>query len=138
MKVLAAMLLAGCVSAAAFTLAAPAAAQDAGKGQSVFNQCKACHMLDRALIGPPLKGVVGRKAGSVGGYSYSALMKAAGDAGLTWNEAEIADYLKNPTGYLKSFVAAKNATAGGSSKMVFMLSNEEQRKNVVAYLAEQK
>ncbi len=123
-----------------FTFAAVggAGAQDAGKGQSVFNQCKACHMLDRALIGPPLKGVVGRKAGSVSGYSYSALMKAAGDAGLVWNEAEIIDYLKNPTAYLKAYVAGKNATATGSSKMVFALTNEDQRKNVVAYLADQK
>ena len=79
MKVLSAALL-----ATGFTLAAvgSGAAQDATKGQSVFNQCKACHMLDKALIGPPLKGVVGRKAGSVDGYAYSTLMKAAGDAGL--------------------------------------------------------
>ena len=135
MRVIAGAALAAAVSGAA---AGGGAAQDATKGQSVFNQCKACHMLDRALIGPRLKGVIGRKAGSVPGYSYSALMRAAGDAGLTWNEAEVTDYLKNPTGYLKSYVAAKNAAAGGSSKMVFMLSNEDQRKNVVAYLAEQK
>ena len=135
MKVINAALL-----ATGFTLAAAGsgAAQDATKGQSVFNQCKACHMLDKALIGPPLKAVIGRKAGSVSGFSYSALMKAAGDAGLVWNEAEITDYLKNPTTYLKTYVASKNATATGSSKMVFMLNNDDQRKNVVAYLAEQK
>ena len=115
-----------------------ASAQDATKGKSVFNQCKACHMLDKALVGPPLKGVIGRKAGSVEGYSYSSLMKAAGDDGLVWNEAELTDYLKNPTEYLKNYVASKGKTATGSSKMVFMLANDDQRKNVVAYLAEQK
>ena len=115
-----------------------ASAQDANKGKSVFNQCKACHMLDTALVGPPLKGVIGRKAGSVAGYSYSPLMKAAGDAGLVWSDAELVNYLKNPTEYLKSYVTGKGKTATGSSKMVFMLANEDQRKNVVAYLAQQK
>ena len=108
---------------------------DATKGKSVFNQCMACHALDHAVVGPPLGGVIGRKAGSVSGFSYSPLMKAAGDAGLTWSAAEITDYLKNPTQYLQAYVKGKGKDASGSSKMVFMLANENQRKNVVAYLA---
>ena len=111
-----------------------ASAQDATKGQSIFNQCKACHALDHALVGPPLAGVVGRKAGSVAGYSYSELMKAAGEAGLVWDEATLVDYLKGPTPYLKKFVTDKGKTASGSSKMAFQLADEEKRKNVVAYL----
>ncbi len=115
-----------------------ASAQDATKGKSTFNQCKACHALDHALVGPPLGGVVGRKAGSVAGYSYSELMKAAGEAGLTWDEASLVDYLKGPTDYLKKYVTEKGKSATGSSKMAFQLSSEDQRKNVVAYLKEQK
>ena len=115
-----------------------ASAQDATKGKSTFNQCKACHALDHALVGPPLGGFVGRKAGSVAGYSYSELMKAAGEAGLTWDEASLVDYLKGPTDYLKKYVADKGKTASGSSKMAFQLSNEDQRKNVVAYLKDAK
>jgi cytochrome c len=107
---------------------------DATKGKSVFNQCMACHALDHAVVGPPLGGVIGRPAGSVAGYSYSELMKAAGEAGLVWSAAEITDYLKNPTTYLTDYVKGKGKTATGSSKMVYMLANENQRKNVVAYL----
>lgn len=117
---------------------AGASAQDATKGKSVFNQCMACHRLDAALVGPPLKGVVGRKAGSVAGYSYSSLMKTAGEAGLVWDQNNLVDYLKNPTEYLTAYVKSKGKTAEGSSKMTYMLANENQRKNVVAYLAEQK
>ena len=113
-------------------------AQDATKGKSVFNQCMACHKLDANLVGPRLKGVIGRKAGSVADFDYSPLMKAASDAGLVWTEAEITEYVKNPTAYLKAYVAGKGKAASGSSKMVFMLANETQRQNVVAYLAEQK
>lgn len=115
-----------------------AQAQDAAKGKSTFNQCKACHALDHALVGPPLGGVVGRKAGSVAGYSYSPLMKAAGDAGLTWDEATLVDYLAGPTDYLTKYLKDKGKTASGSSKMVFKLAAEDQRKNVVAYLKDAK
>ena len=139
MKVFSAAIAAAVVVATGGVLATgSASAQDANKGKSVFNQCKACHALEKAVVGPPLKGVIGRKAGSVDGYSYSALMKAAGDAGLVWNDQELVDYLKNPTEYLKTYVSSKGKTASGASKMVFMLGSEDQRKNVVAYLDEQK
>ncbi len=111
-----------------------ASAQDATKGKQIFNQCMACHALDHAVVGPPLGGVVGRKAGSVAGYSYSNLMKTASEAGLVWTKDEIVEYLKNPTAYLKQYDTSKGKTVTGSSKMVFMLANEDQRKNVVAYL----
>lgn len=120
------------------TTAGIASAQDASKGKSTFNQCKACHALDHALVGPPLAGVVGRKAGSIAGYSYSELMKTAGEAGLVWDEANLVDYLKGPTDYLKKYVSEKGKTATGSSKMAYQLASEDQRKNVVAYLKEQK
>ena len=131
MKVIGAALVAtGLLVAAGGT----ASAQDATKGKQVFNQCMACHALDHAVVGPPLGGVIGRKAGSVAGYSYSNLLKTAGEAGLVWSKDEIVEYLKNPTAYLKQYDTGKGKTATGSSKMVYMLANEDQRKNVVAYL----
>jgi cytochrome c len=131
MKVLSAALVATSVMV---VVGGSALAQDAAKGKSVFNQCMACHALDHAVVGPPLGGVIGRKAGTVAGFSYSPLMKAAGDAGLVWSSAELVDYLKNPTQYLQAYVKGKGKDATGSSKMVFMLGSETQRKNVAAYL----
>ncbi len=110
-------------------------AQDAAKGQSTFNQCLACHALDHAVVGPPLAGVIGRPAGSVAGYSYSPLMRAAGQAGLVWTAQAVIDYLPNPTGYLRTFLTGKDKTVTGAGKMAYVLVNEDQRKNVVAYLA---
>ena len=112
-----------------------AQAQDAAKGKGVFNQCLACHALDHAVVGPPLAGLIGRAAGSVPGYSYSPMMKAAGEAGLVWSEQAVVDYLPNPSGYLRSFLAGKGKPATGAGKMAYMLANEDQRENVVAYLA---
>lgn len=135
MKVFSALVAASLATGMMFANAGMASAQDAAKGKSVFNQCLACHALDHAVVGPPLGGVIGRKAGSVAGFSYSALMTAAGEAGLVWSEAEIVDYLKNPTQYLQAYVKSKGKDVSGQSKMVYMLANENQRKNVAAYLA---
>lgn len=132
--------LSAALVAAGFVVVASggAYAQDAAKGEKVFNQCKACHSLEQNMVGPHLKGVVGRKAGSVDGFQYSPLMKAAGEAGLTWTDAELASYLKNPTKYLTEYVKGKGKEASGASKMSFMLSNENKAKDVAAYLAQQK
>ncbi len=114
-------------------------AQDATKGKQTFNQCMACHRIGpgaKALVGPPLTDVIGRKAGTYEGFSYSNLLKSAGEAGLVWSEPEIVAYLVNPSVYLKKYLTdhGKADQATGSSKMVYMLANEDQRKNVVAYV----
>ena len=73
---IAAMLLAG---------AAPAAAQDASKGEAVFKRCRACHAIGPAAqnkAGPVLTGIVGKKAASVPGFNYSDAMKEAAGRGL--------------------------------------------------------
>jgi cytochrome c len=56
--------------------------------------CAACHAAQgSAAIGPPLAGVVGRKAGSVPGFGYSRAMKTSG---ITWDEASLAAFLRDP------------------------------------------
>ncbi len=128
------------LAAAGIALAAcgSATAQDVDKGKSFFNQCSACHQFQNNAVGPKLHGIIGRKAGSVADFSYSPLMKAAGEAGLTWTEAALTDYLKNPTEYLKSYVKEKGKNANGQSIMLFNVSSETNRKDVTAYLAAQK
>jgi cytochrome c len=98
-------------------------AQDAAAGEKVFAKCKICHQLGEGaknLVGPELNGVVGRKAGSVEGYSYSPANKSSG---VTWDEANLKEYLKNP-----------KAKVPGT-KMIFAgLPNEKDIDDVIAYL----
>ncbi len=49
------------------------AAGDPAAGQHVFAECGGCHSTSPGVnkIGPSLAGVVGRKSGTVAGYSYS-------------------------------------------------------------------
>ena len=73
-------------------------AQDAAAGEKVFAKCKACHIADedKNKIGPGLKGVIGRKAGSHEGFKYSKAMLEAGEKGLVWDEASLDEYLAIP------------------------------------------
>lgn len=102
------------------------AAGDAAGGEKVFNRvCKACHdVTGKNKIGPHLNGVVGRPAGSVEGFKYSEAMKSSG---ITWDEATLDKYLTDP----KATVPKNKMAYAG-------LKKEEDRANVIAYLAEQK
>ncbi|TQF77633.1 cytochrome c family protein [Elioraea sp. Yellowstone] len=118
------LLAATAVALAAVTT--PAAAQDAAAGQRVFNQCRACHTIEaggRNGVGPNLHGVVGRKAASVDGFRYSPNMRELAEGGLTWTEENLDKYLTNP----KSLVPRGSMAFAG-------LRNEQQRKDVIAYL----
>jgi len=132
------------ISAAAVTLAVlvgnqNASAQDAAAGETVFKKCMTCHRIGEGAknaVGPVQNGIIGRKAGTVEGFAYSPLNKAAGEAGLVWNEETIFAYLPDPNAFLINFLKEKGKPelAKGSTKMAFKLSSEQERKDVIAYL----
>src|SRR5262249_12897280 len=98
---------------------------DAAKGEKTFRMCAACHTADATTnkVGPYLKGVVGRKAGAVEGYSYPPAMKAKGDEGLVWSESNLDAYLASPQGFVPK------------DKMAFPgLKKPEDRADIIAYL----
>ncbi|MEO1491746.1 MAG: cytochrome c family protein [Pseudomonadota bacterium] len=103
-------------------LASLIASGDAGKGEKVFNKCKACHKIEDGAngVGPHLWGVIGRDIGSVDGYAYSG---ALADLGGTWDLAAMDAFLESPKGYA---AGTKMAFAG--------LSSAEDRINLIIYL----
>ena len=100
------------------------ASADAAKGERVFNQCRACHMLEDGQngVGPHLYGVVARDVGSVEGFNYSGALSEVADV---WTAAELSAFLENPSNY-----------APGTSMGYAGLSKAEDRVNVIAYLDE--
>jgi cytochrome c len=86
----------GAAIVAGFATAALAA--DAEHGKAVFQQCEACHSDKPGAIGPSLRGVFGRKSASVDGFRYSDAMKRAN---LTWDEANLHDYISDPQAKVK-------------------------------------
>jgi cytochrome c len=118
-------------SAALVALAFPSFAEgDAAAGEKIFNQCKACHMIESPTevivkggkTGPNLYGVIGRTMGSVEDFKYSDGLKAKHDAGEVWTEETLAVYVTDPSAFL-----------GSRSKMTFKLRKGAE--DVAAYLA---
>jgi cytochrome c len=114
-------------------------AQDATKGEQIFKQCMTCHRIGpdaKNLVGPVLTGVIGRQSGTAPGFAYSTLNKAAGENGLVWSDDLIMQYLPDPNAFLKKFLTDKGKAdlATGSTKMAFKLADEQQRKDVIAYI----
>lgn len=109
----------------ALSTAASASAGDAKAGRAVFAaQCSTCHSDARngpVILGPPLYGVIGRKAGSVSGYPYSAAMAAAS---FVWTPDRLRAYLPAPRDYLPG---VKMSYPG--------LKNPTQLEDLIAYLS---
>lgn len=82
---------------AAFAQLPPLVAAPPADGASLFtSQCGTCHTLDPAAPrrqGPPLKGVVGRHAGTFPGFPYSA---GFAHADFAWDRARLDAWLTDP------------------------------------------
>jgi cytochrome c len=88
--------LSALVVIASSSLASAALAQDAAAGKTSFNKCLPCHSIGAGAknkVGPELNGLDGRKAGTAPDYNYSDANK---NSGITWNEAQFKEYIKDP------------------------------------------
>jgi cytochrome c len=100
-----------------------ALAQDAAAGDKVFAVCRACHQIGenaKIAVGPVLNGVIGRKAGTYPGYSYSDANK---NSGLTWDEDTFRTYIKDPRAKIPG------------TKMIFVGIKDDQKiTDLIAFL----
>lgn len=97
-----------------------AAEGDATHGEQLFqSRCSVCHSLEQNRTGPRLGGVVGRPAGSVPGFNYSAALSAAG---FTWTPELIERWLTNPQALLPG------------QKMNIRVGQAADRADIIAYL----
>lgn len=93
---------------------------DVVRGKAAFEKrCTGCHAMDADREGPRLKGVFGRKAGSVAGFNYSAGLK---NSGMTWNDATLERWLSDPDLVVKD------------NNMSIGVPKAEERRDLIAYL----
>jgi cytochrome c len=100
----------------------PSFTGDAAKGKTAFITCQTCHAVEAGVnkIGPSLHGIVGRTAGSIAGYTYSAANK---NSGITWTPEKLFQYLEKP----------QRVVPG--TKMAFPgIPDPQKRADVIAYL----
>ena len=96
---------------------------DIEQGKVAFEQCAACHSLDGSGRddGPTLKGVIGRKAGSLEDFRYSAAMKRSD---VTWDASTLDKYIADP----QAFIPGNRMAFAG-------ITDRAQRDDLIAYLA---
>jgi cytochrome c len=99
-----------------------AQADNAAQGQRLFQQrCGACHQIatPRNGVGPNLRGVIGRAAGSVQGFNYSPALKASG---ITWNAETLETFLSNPPAMVRG------------TRMTQRFGNADERRSIIEFL----
>jgi cytochrome c len=96
---------------------------DPRHGETLYQACSACHSIDDNDIGPKHRGVVGRRAGSIEDSVYSPALKKSG---IVWDEAELDQWLTNPSALVPG------------TKMFFKIDDPQSRADIIAYLKEQK
>ncbi|WP_313400791.1 c-type cytochrome [Stenotrophomonas sp.] len=92
-------------------------------GEQAFAMCTACHSRDAGApqrMGPNLRGVVGRKAGSNPGFDYSPALKASN---ITWDAAQLDAYLAAPAKHVPG------------TRMVIAVPDPARRQALIEYLS---
>jgi len=92
-------------------------------GKKITKQCVACHSFDNSLkikVGPPLWGIVNRKAASIDSFKYSDALVNYKKA---WTREELFNFLEKPKDYIKG------------TKMIYKgLKKPSDRADLISYL----
>jgi cytochrome c len=123
--------LIGALSGLACMLSSPSALPQAPQGaeisgqQAFNNACRTCHIMREGdnRLGPNLHKIIGRKAGSLPDYAFSSAMK---EAGFVWDEEKLDRFIANPD----------EVVPGNNMKPYGGLSSSEDRKKIIAFLAQ--
>ena len=113
------------IASSAVASAAFADDVDLAAGKTSFNKCLACHAIGEGAknkVGPVLNGLDGRKSGTAPDYNYSDANK---NSGITWNEAQFKEYIKDPKAKIPG---TKMAFAG--------IKSENEINNLWAYVSQ--
>jgi len=102
-------------------MGAPATASaDPERGRQLFEKrCTGCHSLDKNKEGPRLRGVYGRRSGSISDFTYSDSLKASK---IVWDERSLDQWLTNPEMVVRD------------NDMAFHVSNTDERAAIIEFL----
>ncbi|MBO0750606.1 MAG: c-type cytochrome [Bradyrhizobiaceae bacterium] len=114
------------ISALACFAGAARAGGDRDKGKAAFvRQCAICHTAEKDggnRFGPNLFGIVGKKAGTAPGYTYTNAFRTV--ANWEWTEDAIGGWMMSPA-----------AMVPGTAMAAFQGIAEKDRDDLIAYLA---
>jgi cytochrome c len=94
--------------------------QSPASGKEVFlKRCGGCHALDRDKEGPQLRGVYGRKAGSLSSFQYSEALKKSN---IVWTEETLERWLTDTEKLVPN------------NDMTFQVEKPDERRAIIEYL----
>ncbi len=94
--------------------------EDAIHGKELFEKyCAQCHRLDNNKKGPKLRGVFGRKAGTVPGFIYSEALRKTN---VIWDSESLDKWLTDPDKFIPE------------NDMDFQVKDADERAAIIAYL----
>jgi cytochrome c len=100
--------------------AAAATNADPEQGKQLFEKrCTGCHSLDKNKEGPRLRGVYGRRSGSIPDFTYSDPLRASN---IVWDERSLDQWLTNPEMVVRD------------NDMAFHVSNPDERAAIIQFL----
>jgi cytochrome c len=106
--------------ASAVSAAGQTGGGDPTRGQELFQKrCTSCHNLDREKEGPRLRGVFGRKSGSIASFKYSDALKAANK---TWDADSLDKWLTDTDKFIPD------------NDMNLSFKKADERADIIAYL----
>ena len=109
------------ISASLVLVCAAFASPAMADAPAAFAACAACHSADGTNgLGPSLKGVYGRKAGTAAGFRYSPAMKKAG---TVWDDKA-----------LDNFLADTQKAIPGNVMPFPGVPDAKQREEIIGYL----
>ena len=106
--------------ASAVSAAGQADNGDPKRGQELFQKrCTSCHNLDKEKEGPRLRGVFGRKSGSIVSFNYSDALKSANK---TWDADSLDEWLTDTDKFIPD------------NDMNLSFKKADERADIIAYL----
>ena len=110
-----------------FAVAVASIQATAEDGAGLFKKyCQTCHSIEKTASmrqGPPLYGVIGRKAGAVERFKYSDGLKSAG---WIWTPEKLDEWIAFPKKMVRD------------TSMMYRQGDPEIRKAIIAYIESQK
>ncbi|MGH6645340.1 c-type cytochrome [Aquabacterium sp.] len=96
---------------------------DLAQGQALYeSHCMKCHAISTNHVGPRHQNVVGRRAGSVADFMYSAALK---NSNVVWTEEMLDRWLRNPEALIPG------------QEMDVRVKSAEERRLLIQYLKSQ-
>lgn len=107
---------------------------DTEKGKRYYDsRCKVCHNITGSAhkVGPTLNRFLGKQAGTIEGFKYSADWKAAGVKGLKWSDQSFLKYMAKGDEFIGGFIGKNKA----KTKMFFTtIRSDDDSANLLAYI----